>query len=134
MELNSGYSRSPQEICAFLQAQTSFFSKAQLFLQEIVKLHGVPRVIISDRGTVFLGSFWQELHTLQGTQLKFSSSYHPETDDQTERLNRCLEDYLRCFVCDKPKDWPNWLHWDEFCYNTAYHTSIKITPFKAVYW
>ncbi|CAA7397077.1 unnamed protein product [Spirodela intermedia] len=106
---------------------------AQLFLKEIVRLHGFPKTVVSDRGQVFLSTFWRELHTLQGTELKFSSSYHPQTDGQIEVVNRCLENYLRCAVFDKLKQWKLWLHWAEYSYNTSYHSSTKMTPFRAIY-
>ncbi|RVW26943.1 Transposon Ty3-G Gag-Pol polyprotein [Vitis vinifera] len=106
---------------------------AALFIKEIVRLHGFPTTIISDRYPVFMSSFWQELFKLQGTTLATSSAYHPQTDGQTEVLNRCLEDYLRCFVADHPKQWLHYLSWAEWHYNTAYHSTIKMTPFEAVY-
>ena len=80
-----------------------------------------------------MSSFWQELFKLQGTTLATSSAYHPQIDGQTEVLNRCLEDYLRCFVADNPKQWSHYLSWAEWHYNTTYHSAIKMTPFEAVY-
>ena len=70
---------------------------------------------------------------LQGTKLLFSSSYHPQTDGQTEVVNRTLEQYLRCFTSDQPKRWMEWLPWAEFSYNTATHSATNMTPFQAVY-
>ena len=68
-----------------------------------------------------------------GTTLKMSSSYHPETNGQTEVLNHCLETYLRCFSSEQPKQWSRWLSWAEFCYNTSFQSVADMTPFKAVY-
>ena len=106
---------------------------AELFAKEIVRLHGIPSSIVSDRDPTFMSHFWVELFRMQGTSLKMSSSYHPETDGQTEVLNRCLETYLRCFATEQPKSWIGWLHWAEYWYNTTFQVSIKTTPFEAVY-
>ena len=108
-------------------------SIAELFVKEIVRLHGIPKSLISDRDPLFVSHFWLELFKLQGTKLQMSFSYHPETDGQTEVINRCLESYLRCFASDQPKTWSNWLSWAEFWYNTTYHVSIGKTPFEVVY-
>ncbi|MCI19937.1 Ty3/gypsy retrotransposon protein, partial [Trifolium medium] len=93
----------------------------------------LPSAIVSDRDPIFISNFWTELFRLQGTQLKMSSAYHPETDGQTEVVNRCLETYLRCFVADRPSSWVAWLSWAEFWYNTTFHTSAGCTPFEIVY-
>ncbi|GJZ37164.1 transposon ty3-G gag-pol polyprotein [Tanacetum coccineum] len=106
---------------------------AREFLFHIVRLHGIPSTIVSDRDKIFVSSFWQALFKLQGTKLCMSSSYHPQSDGQTEVVNRTLEQYLRCFVCDKPKKWVDWLPWAEFSYNTSVHTSTKLSPFQVVY-
>ncbi|KAK8947224.1 hypothetical protein KSP39_PZI006735 [Platanthera zijinensis] len=104
-----------------------------LFTREIVRLHGLPSSIISDRDPTFVSKFWQELFRLQGTKLRMSTANHPQTDGQTEVLNRGVEIYLRCFVMDEPRTWTRWLHWAEYCYNTLYHTASRITPFEAIY-
>jgi hypothetical protein len=106
---------------------------AELFVREVVRLHGVPNSIISDRDPLFVSHFWLELFKLQGTKLKMSSAYHPETNGQTEVINRCLESYLRCFASDHPKTWSTWVAWAEFWYNTTFHVSTGTTPFEIVY-
>lgn len=109
------------------------FSITQFFMDNIVKLHGVPQSIVSDQDKLFTSNFWKELFHLQGTMLKMSISYHPQTNGQTEVVNRCLENYLLCFMGDKPKEWIRWLPWAEWWYNTTYHSATKMTPFEAVY-
>ncbi|KAJ3690866.1 hypothetical protein LUZ61_020030 [Rhynchospora tenuis] len=103
------------------------------FPKNIVKLHGIPESIVSDRDSVFTSIFWQKLFRLQGVHLKLSSAFHPQTDGQTEVVNRTIEMYLRCLACDRPRSWLQLLPWAEFCYNTSYHSALKATPFEVVY-
>ena len=82
---------------------------AKTFVTNVVRLHGIPTSIISDRDKVFLSSFWQTLFRMQGTHLCMSSSYHPQTDRQSEIVNRTLEQYLRCFAGKQPRKWVEWI-------------------------
>ncbi|CAM8994324.1 unnamed protein product [Rhodiola kirilowii] len=108
-------------------------SVARVFVRDVCRLHGLPASIVSDRDPVFMSMFWKELFKLQGTRLSHSSAYHPQTDGQTEVLNRVLEDYLRCYVNENQTNWPELLPWAELHYNTAQHTATGFTPFEVVY-
>jgi transposase InsO family protein len=89
----------------------------------------VPKKIISDRGSVFTGRFWMSFQEALGTQLNFSTAYHPETDGQTERTNQTLEDMLRMYVMDQQKSWEEFLPLVELAYNNSYQRTIKMAPF-----
>jgi len=106
---------------------------AQAFLNQVYKLHGLPSAIVSDRDRVFTSRVWQELFRLTDTKLLMSSSCHPLTDGQTERLNQCLENFLRCLVNACPRKWLGWLPQAEYWYNTAFHTAFGKTPFEVLY-
>jgi hypothetical protein len=106
---------------------------ARVFFSEIVRLHGVPKRIISDRGSVFTGRFWMSFQEALGTQLNFSTAYHPETDGQTERMNQTLEDMLRMSVMDQQKHGEESLPLVEFAYNNSYQSTIKMAPFEFLY-
>jgi len=106
---------------------------ARAFIAHVFKLHGMPTSIVSDRDPTFTSALWKELFWLQGTSLCMRTSYHPQLDGQTEIVNKYLENYLRCFTHDWPKQWSSWLPWAEYWYNTTWHASIKMTPFEAVY-
>ena len=106
---------------------------AELFFREIFRLHGLPKNIVSDRDSRFMSAFWQELFRLTGTELTPSTSYHPQTDGQTEIVNKWVEGYLRNYVAGQQRAWIRWLHLGEYCYNTTHHMSIGMSPFRALY-
>lgn len=105
-------------------------SVAAAFVREIVWLHGFPRSIICNRDKVFLSHFCTELFWLQGTKLRRITAYHPQTDGQTEIMNKR---YLRCFCSESPRTWGQWLPWAEYWYNTTFHSALGTTPFQEVY-
>jgi hypothetical protein len=89
--------------------------------------------IISDRDRIFTSTLYQNIFKAFRVSLKFSTAYHPQTDGQTERVNQCLEAYLRSMVFQEPKQWAKWLSLAEWWYNTSYHSSLQMTPFEALY-
>jgi hypothetical protein len=93
----------------------------------------MPLSITSDRDCIFTSNFWKLLFKTLGTKLNYTTSYHPQTDGQSERVNQCLEMFLRCMVQDSPRKWRSWLPLAEFWYNSSVHTSIGCSPFKALY-
>ncbi|GKA56346.1 putative reverse transcriptase domain-containing protein [Tanacetum coccineum] len=115
------------------RATDSMETLTRLYIKEIVSRHGVPISIISDRDSHFTSRFWQSLQNALGTQLDMSTTYHPETDGQSERTIQTLEDMLRACVIDFGKGWDKHLPLIEFSYNNSYHASIKAAPFEALY-
>ncbi|KAL3685904.1 hypothetical protein R1sor_003926 [Riccia sorocarpa] len=106
---------------------------AQLYLRTIVNHHGLSQVIITDRGTQFTSLFWRTLFGLFKTKLAFSTAYHPQTDGQTERVNRTIEDMLRAFTMEEQEGWDNLLPLVEFAYNNSTNSSTSATPFFLMY-
>jgi hypothetical protein len=106
---------------------------AQAFFSDIVRLHGMPQSIVSDRDAVFTSTFWKELMRLMGVKLHMTTAFHPQSDGQSEAANKVIAMYLRCFTGDRPRDWLRWLPWAEYTYNTAYQSSLRDTPFHVVY-
>ncbi|GJY53355.1 putative reverse transcriptase domain-containing protein [Tanacetum coccineum] len=103
------------------------------YLKEVVSRHGVPVSIISDRDSRFTSYFLQSLQKALGTQLDMSTTYHPQTDGQSERTIQTLEDMLRACVLDFGKVWDRYLPMVEFSYSNSYHNNIKVAPFEALY-
>ncbi|KAG4121934.1 hypothetical protein ERO13_D11G236701v2 [Gossypium hirsutum] len=92
----------------------------------------MPESIISDRNRIFVSGFWQELFKRAGTKLLLSTTYRHQMDGQIEVLNRCLENYLRCIIREKPVDWSSWLPLAQWWYNSFFHSSIQLTPYEAL--
>lgn len=106
---------------------------AQLFLDHVYKLHELPKSITSDRDKVFIRQFWQYLFKSLGTKQQLSTAYHPQTDGETETVNRCLETNLKCMTSERPKHWSKWLALAEYWYNTNFHSSLQMIPFEVLY-
>ena len=119
----------------FLPVKTTYgvAKYAQLYIDEIVRLHGVPISIISDRGTQFTSRFWRALQEALGTRVDLSTAFHPQTDGQSERTIQILEDMLRACVMDFGGGWERYLPLAEFAYNNSYQASIQMAPYEALY-
>lgn len=112
---------------------TDALNIAKLFFREVFRIHGLPSFIISDRDTRFPSHFWRSLWRMAQTELHFSSAYHPQTDGQTEVVNRSLGNLLRCLVGDNTRIWDLRLGQAEFAHNLAVNRSTGYCPFMVVY-
>ena len=106
---------------------------AEIFLKKIFRLHGIPKVIISDRDPKFTGNFWKSLFKGLNITLNFSTSFHPQMDVQTERENQVLEYMLRMYVKEQPSKWEDYLHLVDFAYDNHYQASARYNPFEILY-
>ena len=106
---------------------------AELYVSEIVRLHGIPLLIVFDRDPRFPLRFWKELQSTFGTRLNFSIAFHPQTDGQLERVIQVLEDMLRDYVLDFLGSWDRYIPLMEFAYNNSYQSSIGMTLYEALY-
>ena len=106
---------------------------AQLYVDEIVRLHGVLVSIVSDRDRRFTSRFWSYLQPTLGIRLHFSTTFHPQTDGQSERTIQMLEDMLRAYVMEFKGSWDTHLELMEFAYNNGHQASIEMAPFEALY-
>jgi len=113
--------------------KTSAEGLARLFRDNVWKLHGLPKSIISDRGPQFAAGIIQKLNRILGIESKLSTVFHPQTDRQMERVNQELEQYLRMFIDHRQEQWPNWLGTAEFAYNNKIYSNTKTSPFRANY-
>jgi transposase InsO family protein len=123
------------KVAHFISVKTTYKGTklAELYIARIVCLHGVPKKIVSDRGTQFTSRFWEKLHEAMDTRLIFSLVYHPQTDGQTERVNQILEDMLRACALKDSKSWDKCLSYAEFSYNNSYQKSLQMSTFEVLY-
>lgn len=105
----------------------------EYMVQQVHKLHGIPKSMVSGRDKIFVSNFWQELFKQLGARLHLSTAYHPQIDGQIEVLNKCLEGYLRCMTGECPSEWLIWLPLTEWWYSTTYHLTIQTTCYEALY-
>jgi hypothetical protein len=123
------------KVAHFIPVKTTYSGAklAELHMSRIVCLQGVPKRIVSHRGSQFTSKFWEKLHESMDTKLNFSSAYHPQMDGQIERTNQILEDMLRACALKYGKSWDKSLSYAEFSYNNSYQASIKMAPYEALY-
>ena len=106
---------------------------ARLFLDNIFAHHGMPETIVSNRDSRLTGTFWQSLCSMWGVQRQMSTSYHPQSDGQTERFNRILEEMLRHYCSPDQDNWDEFLKLAEFACNNAVHTGTGESPFMLTF-
>jgi transposase InsO family protein len=106
---------------------------SEIFMEEIFSLHGIPKMVISNRDVKFTSNFWKELFAGSGINLNFSTIYHLETDGKIERMNQIIKEILRMYVRKKPTKWEEYLHLFELTYKNGYQASSKMSPFEVSY-
>jgi hypothetical protein len=123
------------KVAQFIPIKTTYSGPqlAELYMLRIVYLHGVPKNIVSNKGTQFTSRFWKRLHEALDTQLRFSSACHPQTDGQTKSVNQILEDMLRACALQYGRSWDKSLSYAKFSYNNSYQESLKMAPFEMLY-
>jgi transposase InsO family protein len=123
------------KVAHFIPVKTTYKGSllVELYMAQIVCLQGVPKKIFSNRGSQFTSRFWKSIHENMNTKLSFSSAYHPQTDGHTERTNQVLEDMLTTCALQHGGSWDKSLPYAEFSYNNSYQTSLKMSPFEALY-
>ena len=123
------------KVAHFLPVRESITASqlADLYVSRIVSLHRVPLEINSDRGSIFTSRFWESFQNAMGTNLSFSTAYHPQSSGQVERVNQILEDMLRACVISLGKKWENSLPFAKFVYKNSFQSSLGMAPFEFVY-
>ena len=119
----------------FLPAKVSYSldKLAEVYIREVVRLHGVPFSIVLDRDLRFTSRFWSSLQHALGTKLRFSTAFHPQTDGQSERTIQTLEDMLRSYVMELQGSWDKHLPLMEFAYNNTFHSTLGMARYEALY-
>jgi hypothetical protein len=123
------------KVAHFVPVKVTFGTErlANLYVEHILRLHGAPKSIVSDRGPQFVAKFWSSFHKLMGTTLNYNTAFRSQTDGQTERVNQVLEDMLRACALTYDTDWESSLPFAEFSYNNSFQTSLRMAPFEALY-
>jgi transposase InsO family protein len=123
------------KVAHFIPIKTTYNGQhlVELYMARIVCLHGVPKKIVSDRGTQFTSKFWERLQESTDTRLNFSSAYRPRMDGHTKRINYLLKDMLSACTLNYGRSWDKSLPYAEFSYNNNYHESLKMIPFEMLY-
>jgi hypothetical protein len=119
----------------FIQVKTTHKATniADIYMKEIVRLHGIPKAIFSDKDPKFTSNFWKGLFKGFRTNLNIITTYHPKSDGKIERTNKKIEDMLRMYVMDHPSKWEDYINSVEFSYNNGYQASLKMSLFEALY-
>ena len=130
-----GYRFNGTNMCQFMPTKPTIktLKLAQIFVEGIYLLYGLPNNTISGHNCKFNSHFWRDVFQRLGTQLNLSTADHPKTDDQIERVNQVLEEMLRAYVSNEQTNWEDYLPILEFAYNSAKHVSTKFSPFMLIY-
>lgn len=116
-----------------LSAKYSSSMVVDYFTCKGIRLHGIPKTIVSDKDKIFLSRLWKEIFMRSETTLSISPSYHRETDGQMKIVNKMIEQYLHIAIHENPRSWIELLSWAELCYNMSHHHSLGTSPFQVVY-
>jgi hypothetical protein len=123
------------KVAQFVPMKVTFWTErlANLYIEHILRLHGAPKSIVSDREPQFVAKFWRSFHKLMGTTLNYSTGFHPQTDGKTKRVNQVLEDMLLSCAFAYDTDWESSLPIAKFSYNNSFQASLRMAPFEALY-
>ena len=140
---HAGFTKHSKKADSILVVLDRFFKMAhflpcsktsdEIYFNEVVRLHGLPKIIVSDRDVKFISYFWKTLWYKLETELQFSTSFHPQTDGQTEVVNRSLGNLLRCLVGENLRAWDLLLPTAEFAYNSSVNRTIGMSSFEVVH-